>query len=107
MRQTAASDDEAASTWGEVGIPLVEGLMEFHCGRHEAAVALLLPVRFDLWRIGGSHAQRDVVDWTLTEAAVRGSMRDVALALANERLGARPRSAVNRQFLRRAEQLAV
>jgi tetratricopeptide (TPR) repeat protein len=107
MRETAASDDEAASTWGEVGIPLVEGLLEFHCGRHEAAVALLLPVRFDLWRIGGSHAQRDVVDWTLTEAAVRGSMRDVALALANERLGARPRSAVNRQFLRRAEQLAV
>jgi len=42
MRQTAASDDEAASTWGEVGIPLVEGLMEFHRGRHEAAVALLL-----------------------------------------------------------------
>jgi hypothetical protein len=107
MRQTAASDDEAASTWGEVGIPLVEGLMEFHCGRHEAAVALLLPVRFDLWRIGGSHAQRDVVDWTLTEAAVHGGMRDVALALANERLGARPRSAVNRQFLRRAEQLAA
>lgn len=107
MRQTAASDDEAASTWREVGIPLVEGLMEFHRGRHEAAVALLLPVRFDLWRIGGSHAQRDVVDWTLTEAAVRGGMRDVALALANERLGARPRSAVNREFLRRAEQLAA
>jgi hypothetical protein len=32
-------------------------------------VALLQPVRFDLWRIGGSHAQRDMVDWTLTEAA--------------------------------------
>jgi tetratricopeptide (TPR) repeat protein len=107
MRETAASDDEAASTWGEVGIPLVEGLMEFQRGRHEAAVALLLPVRFDLWRIGGSHAQRDVVDWTLTEAALRGGMRDVALALANERLGARPRSAVNRQFLRRAERIAA
>ena len=48
-----------------------------------------------------------MVDWTLTEAAVRGGMRDVALALANERLGARPRSAVNREFLRRAEQLAA
>ena len=83
------------------------GPVAFHRGAYEEAVALLLPVRFDLWRIGGSHAQRDVVDWTLTEAAVRGGMRDVALALANERLGARPRSVVNRQFLRRAEQIAA
>jgi tetratricopeptide (TPR) repeat protein len=107
MRETAASDAEAASTWREVGIPLVEGLMAFHRGNHKAAVALLLPVRFDLWRIGGSHAQRDVVDWTLTEAAVRGGLHDVALALAHERLAARPRSVVNRQFLRRAEQIGA
>jgi hypothetical protein len=71
------------------------------------AVALLTPLRSDLWRIGGSHVQRDVVDWTLTEAAVRGGMRDVALTLAHERLDMRPRSAVNRQFLRRAEQIAT
>ena len=64
-------------------------------------------MRFELWQIGGSHAQRDVVDWTLTEAAVRGGMRDAALALAYERLDMRPRSAVNRQYLRRAEQLAA
>jgi hypothetical protein len=62
-------------------------------------------VRFDLWRVGGSHAQRDIVDWTLTEAAVRGGLRDVALALANERLDTRPRSVVNQAFLRRAQAL--
>ena len=28
-------------------------------------------IRFDVWRIGGSHAQRDIVAWTLTEAAIR------------------------------------
>ena len=70
-------------------------------------MALLQPLRFDLWRIGGSHAQRDIVDWTLTEAAVRGGLRDIALSLAHERLGTRPRSAVNRNFLRRAEQIAA
>jgi hypothetical protein len=70
-------------------------------------VALLLPIHVDLWRVGGSHAQRDIVDWTLTEAAVRGGVRDVALALAHERLGARPRSTVNRNFLRRAELIAA
>jgi hypothetical protein len=91
----------------EVGIPLVEGLMAFHRGAYDQAVARLQPVRFDLWRIGGSHAQRDIVYWTLTEAAVRGGLRDVALSLAHERLGTRPLSAVNRNFLWRAEQIAA
>jgi hypothetical protein len=68
---------------------------------------LLLPVRFDLWQIGGSHAQRDVVDWTLTEAAVRAGQRDVALSLAHERLAPRPRSAPNRRFLRQADAIVA
>ena len=107
MRETASSGAESASCYREVGIPLVEGLMAFHRGAYDQAVTLLQPVRFDLWRIGGSHAQRDIVDWTLTEAAVRGGLRDVALSLAHERLGTCPRSAVNRNFLRRAEQIAA
>jgi tetratricopeptide (TPR) repeat protein len=107
MRRTAAGGDEAATTYAEVGIPLVEGLAAFQRGRYDAAVDLLMAARFELWRIGGSHAQRDVVDWTLTEAAVRGGLRDVALALTNERLNGRPRSAVNRYFLQRALQIAA
>jgi hypothetical protein len=69
-------------------------------------VERLLSARFDLWQIGGSRAQRDVVDWTLTEAAVRAGQRDVALSLAHERLASRPRSAPNRRFLRAAEAIA-
>ena len=107
MRQTAASNDEAAPLYRDVGIPLVESLMHFRRGEYQQTVALLQPVRFELWRIGGSHAQRDVIDWTLTEAAIRGGMHDVALSLAHERLGTRPRSAVNRDFLRRAEKIAA
>ena len=69
MSETAASAVEAASLYRTVGIPVVEGLAAFHDGAYDLAVELLLPARFDLWQIGGSHAQRDVVDWTLTEAA--------------------------------------
>ncbi len=105
MRETAASNAEAASCYRDLGIPLVEGLIAFHRGAYGQAVDRLLPVRFDLWRMGGSKAQRDVVDWTLTEAAVRAGSRHVALSLANERLGLRGRSAVNRNLLRRAEQI--
>jgi tetratricopeptide (TPR) repeat protein len=106
MRETAANGVEAAGLYRTVGIPVVEGLAAFHRGAYAEAVELLLPVRFDLWQIGGSHAQRDVVDWTLTEAAVRAGQRDVALSLAHERLATRPRSAPNRRFLRHAEAIA-
>jgi tetratricopeptide (TPR) repeat protein len=105
MRETAASDVEAAGLYRTVGIPVVEGLSAFHRGLYDVAVTLLLETRADLWQIGGSHAQRDVVDWTLAEAALRAGERDVALALAHERLAARPRSAPNRRFLRHAEHI--
>jgi tetratricopeptide (TPR) repeat protein len=107
MRETAASNAEAADIYRAVGIPVIEGFTAFHRGAYDQAVTALLPVRVELWRIGGSHAQRDVVDWTLTEAAARAGLRDVALALAHERLGMRPRSAPNRRFLHRAEAIAA
>ena len=106
MCETAASSVEAAGLYRTVGIPIVEALAAYHRGAYAEAVELLLPVRFDLWQIGGSHAQRDVVDWTLTEAAVRSGQRDIALSLAHERQATRPRSAPNRRFLRRAEAIA-
>lgn len=107
MRDTAASDAETAGLYRAVGIPVVEGLTAFHRGDYADAVERLMPAMYDLWQIGGSHAQRDVVNWTMTEAALRGGKRDVALALAHERLGMRPRSAPNRRFLREAEALAA
>ena len=107
MRKTAANGLEAAGLYRTVGIPVVEGLAAFHRGAWAEAVELLLPVRFDLWQIGGSYAQRDVVNWTLTEAAVRAGQRDVALSLAHERLATRSRSAPNRRFLRQAEAIAA
>jgi len=106
MHETAADGAEAAGLYRTVGIPIVEGLAAFHRGAYAEAVELLLPVRFALWQIGGSHAQRDVVDWTLTEAAVRAGQRDIGLSLAYERVASRPRSAPNRRFLRQAEAIA-
>jgi tetratricopeptide (TPR) repeat protein len=107
MRDTAASGLEAAALYRAVGIPVVEALAAFHRGAYAESVELLLPVGVDLWQIGGSHAQRDIVDWTLTEAALRAGQRDVALSLAYERLATRPRSAPNRRFLRNAEAIAA
>ena len=107
MRKTAANGVEEAGLYRTVGIPVVEGLAAFHRGAWAEAVERLLPVRVDLWQIGGSYAQRDVINWTLTEAALRAGQRDVALSLAHERLATRPRSAPNRRFLRHAEAIAA
>ena len=107
MRKTATDGSELAHIYRDVGLPLVHALAAFHHGAYAHAVELLLPARFDLWRMGGSQAQRDVIDWTLAEAAVRAGLRDVALSIAHERLGTRPASAPNRRFLQQAEAIAT
>jgi tetratricopeptide (TPR) repeat protein len=107
MSNTAAAGTEQSPTWREVGLPVVDGLRDFTRGAYARAVDHLLPARFSLGRMGGSHAQRDIIDWTLTEAALRAGIRDVAVALANERLAFRPKSAPNRRFLMAAELLAA
>lgn len=43
-------------------------------------------------RFGGSHAQRDLLDLTLIEAATRSGDKPLAAALAAERLALKPRS---------------
>ena len=107
MRHTAAEGTEAARIYRDIGLPVVEAVAAFHHGRYAQTVERLLPARFELWKMGGSHAQRDVIDWTLAEAAARAGLRDVALSMAHERLAMRPQSAPNRRFLQQAQALAV
>jgi tetratricopeptide (TPR) repeat protein len=96
-------DDGETARWArETGRPLIEGFAAFRRGAYEEAVETLWSARRIVNRFGGSHAQRDVIDWTLTEAALRGGMREVGEALAHERLALRPHSPVNRAFLQRA-----
>jgi tetratricopeptide (TPR) repeat protein len=107
MRETAADGTELGAIYRAIGLPVVEGLAAFHRGAYAQAIDHLLPARFDLWKMGGSHAQRDVIDWTLAEAAVRAGQRDIALSLAHERLATRPESVPNRRFLQQAEAIAA
>ncbi|NIC04944.1 tetratricopeptide repeat protein [Billgrantia bachuensis] len=95
-----------ASVWARrIGLPLVEGFIAFWRGDYGTAVERLHPARFIANGFGGSHAQRDIIDWTLTEAALRGGYRDVAEGLAHERLATKPFSPLSRSFLNRATAL--
>ena len=105
MRRTAAGTGEAAALYGDVGVPLVEGLIAFHRADYADCIEHLFPLRTEIWRIGGSRAQRDIVDWTLTTAALRGNRKALALGLTYERLAGRPKSMINQRFQREAEQI--
>jgi hypothetical protein len=58
-------------------------------------------------RFGGSHAQRDVIDLTLIEAAFRAGQTALAAALAADRVEATPTSPLARLFVERAGAIAA
>jgi len=89
----------------EIGLPFGRALQDFAAGRYRCCVDRLLPLRYGTHRLGGSHAQRDIVAWTLLEAALRAGDGDLALALANERCQQKPTSPQNWRFTARAHTL--
>ena len=74
----------------EVGRRLIDGALAFADGDYAQAVEAILPVRYEAVRIGGSHAQRDIVNLTLIAAAERSGQWRLARALLAERAGVRP-----------------
>ncbi|MGZ5277452.1 MAG: tetratricopeptide repeat protein [Caldimonas sp.] len=76
----------------EIAGPLMRGLLAFAHGRFEEAAQAIHPVRAGAACLGGSHAQRDVIDQTLLAAAAHGGMRDAGRALLAERARAKPHS---------------
>ena len=74
----------------EVGGPLCEAIAAYGSGDWERCFERLEPVRYDLFRLGGSHAQRDVFHQLLIAAGKRaGRDREVG-ALIAERSALKP-----------------
>ncbi len=74
----------------EIGRRLIDGALCFAAENYRGAVEAILPVRYDAIRIGGSHAQRDIVNLTLIAAAERSGQWSLARAFLAERVAARP-----------------
>lgn len=74
----------------EIGLPVCRALIAYGRHDHAAAVEHLLPVRHRLNDFGGSHAQRDALQRTLVEAALRAGRTDLARTLLSERSNLRP-----------------
>jgi hypothetical protein len=89
----------------EVGLPASRAVIAHAEGRFGDAVAELFPIRRQLHRFGGSHAQRDVLQRTLLDAAIRDGQLELARALTAERLGMRDTSVYS--WMQRARVLAA
>ena len=92
QQAAAARDDDNARFTREVGSPVVQALVAFDRRDYGLATALLRGVRNGAALFGGSHAQRDLLDLTLLEAARRGGDTQLEMALRAERESARPGS---------------
>jgi hypothetical protein len=82
----------------EVGLPLARGLLALAQDDADAAADLLYAARTQAPRLGGSHAQRDLIDQTLIAACARGSRKALGRALLNERVLAKPGSPLTRHW---------
>jgi hypothetical protein len=84
----------------EVGRALVEGMLAFGAGDYVKAIDWLSAARNEAIRIGGSHAQRDIVVQTLIAAAERSGRWRLARALLAERAAIRPTAQVKAAYER-------
>ena len=85
QRQAAEGPGDQAAVAREVGIAVCEATLALRQDEPGRALELLLPLRDRFWRLGGSHAQRDVWAQMLLQAARDASADDTARALLAQR----------------------
>jgi tetratricopeptide (TPR) repeat protein len=83
MRAFANNGTTVSSLVGDVAVPICEAVLAHRHGEPARAVALMRPALADMHRLGGSHAQQDVLEQLFLDAAVKAdSADDVRLLLA-------------------------
>ena len=76
MRNYAQAPGENAAVVREIALPACEAVLA-HCDKHySAALDLMRPVLADTQRMGGSHAQHDVLRQLFLDCAVRAERAD-------------------------------
>ncbi len=80
----------ADAVYDDVGLPLCKAIAAFGAGEPKRCFELLEPVRYELYRLGGSHAQRDVFMQLLIAAAKQAGRDRECRALVAERAAQKP-----------------
>ena len=90
MRDFAAADGSLPALVREIGLPVTEAVLANMQGRDAEAVGLMRPVIGEMYRIGGSHAQQDVLEQVFLDSALKAGLDD-AVGLVLERAAGRHR----------------
>jgi hypothetical protein len=76
MRDYAQRPGMNARIVGEVAIPVSQAVLAHGLGQYEQAVNLMRPVLGEMYRLGGSHAQQDVLEQVFLDAALTAGLDD-------------------------------
>jgi tetratricopeptide (TPR) repeat protein len=83
MRAFAAGDGTAMLIVRDVALPVSEAVLAHRRGEHARTLDLMRPVLGDMYRLGGSHAQQDVLMQLFLDSAVKAQREDdIRLILA-------------------------
>jgi hypothetical protein len=97
MREFAAGEPPIARLVQEIALPVTAAVLANGQGRHAEAVTLMRPVIGEMYRIGGSHAQQDVLEQVFMDSAVKAAS-DIDIRMMMERVSGRhPVSATRRR----------
>jgi tetratricopeptide (TPR) repeat protein len=74
----------------QVGLPIALAIVAHRNRHYSRAADLLLPVKDDIYCVGGSHAQRDLFEQLLIDSTLRSHQIQVTRSLLWERIAKRP-----------------
>jgi tetratricopeptide (TPR) repeat protein len=90
MRDFARAEQPIARLVAEVALPVTEAVLANLQGRHAAAVALMRPVVGEMDRMGGSHAQQDVLEQVFLDSALKAGANSDAAMMMQRAAGRHP-----------------
>jgi len=90
MRAFAQEPETIAVLVGSYAVPVCEAVLAHACREYARAVAAMRPALGGMYRLGGSHAQQDVLEQLYLDAAMRADLQDDARLLLERVAGRHP-----------------
>ena len=90
MRDFAQGPGINARLVGDVAVPVSEAVLANGLGDHARAVALMRPVLGEMYQLGGSHAQQDVLEQVFLDSALKAGLEADARLMLERVAGRHP-----------------
>jgi tetratricopeptide (TPR) repeat protein len=90
MRDFAQGPGITSRLTADVALPVTEAVLANGLGDHARAVALMRPVLGEMYRLGGSHAQQDVLEQIFLDSALKAGLEADARMLMERVAGCHP-----------------